>query len=234
MSAPTFTPALSAEYAAKWERMQTLPQYKKNVNAAAFKILGYKARYQEVSKATGVPWWFIGLTHMRESNCNFHGHLHNGDPLNKRTRQVPAGRPEVGNPPFTWEESAMDALGYMGLTKVKEWPFGRLAYELERYNGFGYRNMGVASDYLWAWSDQDAPGKYVADGKYDSNAQSGQPGALPVFAALIALDPSILKAPVPAPTGDPKVDAKRNVLLELFKMLLKWLLELLVGLLKKK
>jgi lysozyme family protein len=41
-----------------------------------------------------------------ESNLKFQTHLHNCDPLTRRTRQVPAGRRAVGEPPFDWDVSA--------------------------------------------------------------------------------------------------------------------------------
>ena len=40
----------------------------------------------------------------------FDQHLHNGDPLSGRTTHVPPGRPRPASPPFTWEQSAHDAI----------------------------------------------------------------------------------------------------------------------------
>ena len=88
------------------------------INGIVNKINSGKARYQSIAQSTGVPWFFIGVVHYMEASSDFTKHLHNGDPLNKRTVQVPANRP-LGIPPFTFEQSAIDALQYQGLTKIK-------------------------------------------------------------------------------------------------------------------
>lgn len=140
-----------------------------------------RARYEAVAKETGFHWCVVAVIHSLESNQNFTTHLHNGDPLTARTVQVPAGRPIKGEPPFTWQESAIDALkGYSapeGLEDTLEF--------LERYNGLGYRyGAGMnttppkTSPYLWSGTDQYIKGKYVADGAFDGNAVSQQIGAV--------------------------------------------------------
>jgi lysozyme family protein len=57
--------------------------------------------------------------------------------------RFPAGNP--AEPPFTWFESTKDALAYDGLDKVKDWSVELLCCELEKYNGFGYREHGDES-----------------------------------------------------------------------------------------
>jgi lysozyme family protein len=73
------------------------------------------------------------------ASLNFNRHLHNGDPLTARTVQVPAGRPKTGEPPFTWEESATDALMLEKLDQWEDWSVPGTLYKLEQYNGWGYR-----------------------------------------------------------------------------------------------
>ena len=51
----------------------------------------------------------------------FDAHFHNGDPLTDRTKRVPAGRPKEGDPPFTWEQSAEDAIRSTKLDSVPVW-----------------------------------------------------------------------------------------------------------------
>jgi lysozyme family protein len=137
-----------------------------------------KARYQSVSGDTGVPWYFIAVCHALESSFNFRAHLHNGDyPLTARTRQVPAGRPSKWLPPSDWESSARDALRLLGFAGQKDWTLERTLYRLEAYNGFGYRHYGVASPYLWSFSNHYERGKYVADRKWSATAKSQQCGA---------------------------------------------------------
>jgi lysozyme family protein len=50
-------------------------------------------------------------------------------------------------------------------------------YRLEAYNGLGYRSYGVASPYLWSFSNHYDRGKFVSDGKWSSTARSQQCGA---------------------------------------------------------
>ncbi len=62
-------------------------------------------QYVAVDKITAVPWFVVAILHFREASANFQGHLHNGDPLIRITRQVPSGRPKklVPWPPRPWE-----------------------------------------------------------------------------------------------------------------------------------
>jgi len=141
-----------------------------------------KDRYADVAAHANVPWFIVGLIHLMESDCNFKTHLHNGDPLTARTRQVPAGRPKAGNPPFEWEFSAIDALNYDGIKNLDT--LEKQLAALERYNGLGYKKKGLNSPYLWSGSNHYIKGRYVADGKYDSESVSQQVGAAVVLKIL--------------------------------------------------
>lgn len=135
-------------------------------------------RYERAGVRTGVPWFFIAVTHALESSFNFRAHLHNGDfPLSARTRQVPAGRPRVWLPPSDWESSAIDALNLLGFSGQSDWSLERTLHRLEAYNGFGYRRVGVPTPYLWSFSQHYDRGKFVADGSFSRNARSQQCGA---------------------------------------------------------
>lgn len=149
------------------------------VNEIVTNIYSNKLRYEDVSAATGVPWSFIAVIHNMESGTNFKKHLHNGDPLTKQTVHVPAGRPKHGVPPFTWEESAIDALSLKRLGAHTDWSLAGTLYQLERYNGWGYRlyHPHVLSPYLWSFSNHYTGGKYVADGRWSDTAVSRQCGA---------------------------------------------------------
>ncbi len=142
-------------------------------------LIANKERYQTVSEIQGVPWSFIAVIHNMEASQNFTKHLHNGDPLSARTVQVPAGRPKKGNPPFTWEESACDALAIKGLSAQNDWSLAGTLYQLERYNGFGYRlyHPHVLTPYLWSYSNLYTSGKYVSDGTWSDTAPSKQCGS---------------------------------------------------------
>lgn len=183
--------SLKKQYGQLWRSIEIKPDWRNRLDTAANKIIVNKSQYQRVERETGVPWYFVGVIHMRESGCNFLTHLHNGDSLKARTWRVPAGRPKTGSPPFDWYFSAADALRMKGLDKLPGWDIETILYQLERYNGFGYRQYHKAtlSPYLWQgtghYGDHDSPaGKYVADGKWSATEQDKQCGAAAVLKVL--------------------------------------------------
>lgn len=192
MSKPiAFTQGLSSEYAELFGSSTVRPEKKTEINNVVSKIVSAWGRYQSVGKAVGCPAHLVALIHTMECGLSFDRHLHNGDPLTSRTTHVPAGRPTKGKPPFSWEESAVDALTEHGIGAWSDWSVPGLCYILERYNGFGYRNNhpDVKSPYLWSYTTAYTSGKYVADGSFDRNAVSKQPGAIAIFKTLIQLKP---------------------------------------------
>jgi lysozyme family protein len=204
-----FTPALGAQYKKLWETLEIDPGQEANVKRVAEAILKNKPRYQAIASQVGsVPWWFIGPIHNLESGRRFDRHLHNGDPLTARTRLVPAGRPASGTPPFSFEESAVDALRLKGLHLIKDWSIERVLYEAERYNGFGYRlyHPSDLSPYLWSKTNHnDGTGKYVADGKWSSTAPSEQQvGFAAALKVMAELDPTIFEDNIPKVEPKPK------------------------------
>src|SRR5215210_8455887 len=106
---------LREEYQRLFDTCIISPSRASIVDKLAAGIEQNRNRYAAVGDPLGIPWYFIGVIHNMESSQNFKRHLHNGDPLTARTVQVPAGRPKTGSPPFTWEESATDALRLEGL-----------------------------------------------------------------------------------------------------------------------
>jgi lysozyme family protein len=145
----------------------------------------YDEKYDTVEDAICIPWYFVGIIHAMEASFNFNAHLHNGDPLDKKTVHVPAGRPPVWLPPSDWPSSAEDALTLEGFANQTDWSLARILYRFEAYNGFGTRRHGVNTPYLWAFSDHYTKGKYVADGKWDPEAVSSQCGAAVMLKALL-------------------------------------------------
>src|SRR6185295_802829 len=86
------------------------------------------------------------------------------------------------------------ALSYEGLDKVARagsWSVEQACFVLERYNGFGYRNRGLRSPYLWGGTNLQQPGKYVADGRFDATVIDRQPGCMPLLCKLWSLDPAL-------------------------------------------
>ena len=168
---------LRDEYAEFFDRCRLRPEFAGNVEFYVSRLVKHKPVYQQLAAGlNNMPWLFIGAVHGMECGFNFGTHLHNGDPLSARTVRVPAGRPQAGQPPFTWAESARDALQLKKLHLVTDWSLPRMLYLLEAYNGFGYRPRGVPSPYLWSFSNLYASGKFVADGVFDPDAVSKQCG----------------------------------------------------------
>jgi len=188
MGAPAFE-AVEEDYLTRWDALIVPDAVKKHADKVALQILFLKRDLVAVQEATNVPWWWIGCVWYRESDLNPNTHLHNGDPLTARTVHVPAGRPRNGEPPFTWSDSAIDALKMRGLEKVDDWTFARACYEWEGYNGWGYRGKGVTSPYLWSQSNQHVKGKYVADHVYSASAIDAQLGTVTILNSLVALSP---------------------------------------------
>lgn len=202
---------LQPEYAAEWLAMTPDAADVAEINAIAQRLNNAMPSYREVAKATGVPPAIIAVIHNRESDQDFKTNLANGDPLTARTTHVPAGRPPLpAVPPFTWVDAAIDALTYEGLDKVTSWTVEQAAFSLETYNGFGYREYhDERSPYLWAATNEQQAGKYVADGQFNRTAMDSQIGCMPVLAALAKIDltlalPMTGAAPAPAPTPTPE------------------------------
>ena len=186
MAKISYSKTIAEEYHKLYRTCEAETTHFKEIDKLVDRILNNRSRYEEVGDSVGVPWYFIAAIHNMESSQNFSKHLHNGDSLNARTKHVPSGRPKKGNPPFTWEESAMDALKLRKLHKVKEWSLPRLLYELEGYNGWGYRlyHSHVLSPYLWSYSNHYKSGKYIADGTWSDTAKSRQCGAIVLIKRL--------------------------------------------------
>lgn len=170
------TQSLKSEYLELWKTCAIRPARAATVDALVDRLVENKRRYTAAGKPHGVPWHVVGVIHLLEASGDFSTHLHNGDPLTARTVHVPAGRPAGGKPPFTWEESAADAVR-MKLRGWTDWSVPATLYLLERYNGFGYRPRGIPTPYLWSFSNHYSKGKYVRDGVYSPTAVSAQCGA---------------------------------------------------------
>jgi lysozyme family protein len=180
---PIAMPPSYKEYDELFLSARIKPERIKQIDALIENILPAKERYEQVSDHVNrnMPWWFVAGIHCMECSLNFHSHLHNGDPLTERTKHVPAGRPLIGNPPFTWEESATDALMLKQFNLEKNWIIANMLYMLERYNGMGYRKHNINTPYLWSFTNNYSAGKFVADGHFDANAVSLQAGAAAII-----------------------------------------------------
>lgn len=208
-----YTPALAAEYRRLFDKVHINPKWAKRMKKAAETIMLGRENYEKVAEHFNAPWPLVGVIHMLEAACNFHSHIHNGDSLAHRTVQEPKGRPAEGNPPFSWYESAIDAFAIKGWEKITKWTLERAMYELERYNGFGYRlyHPDVLTPYLFSGTTLYTKGKYVGDHDYSASAVSDQEGAIGLLLALAELDPELaLDKILPHEEFEPEHDEAEN------------------------
>lgn len=223
---------LRKEYDDLYTSCKVTPARKAEIGRLVERMIGDEAsaRYRAVSEATGVPWFVIAAIHMLESGGSFQRHLHNGDPLSARTVHWPKGRP-LTSPPFTWEQSAADALSLSGLAKWEDWTVSGTLFELEAYNGFGYRlhHPEVKTPYLWSYTNHYTKGKYAADRKFDPGLVSRQPGVVALLRAMEeALDDQLFVTPKPPASTEPprypgrvvkRGEASRSIVLEVQRQL---------------
>lgn len=197
---------IKPEYADLFSHMEIRPEKvgtpgtPGSVKWYAARIAVGKPRYDVITQQTGVPWYVIGVIHGLECSFNFQQHLFNGNSLSDYTQHYPPGYPkDKGAPPFTFEDSAVAALNYDGIAKNKDWSLPAILFQLEIYNGFGYRRrLGMATPYLWAFSTYYVRGKFkevrVSGGGYrsvyDPNLESKQCGAA-VMLKQLSLDGGI-------------------------------------------
>jgi lysozyme family protein len=174
-------------YRKLFESCAVRDDYRSTVNWYLSKILheDHQKSWYEVAKEVCCPWYFVAIIHAMEAAFNFRSHLHNGDPLERRTVQVPRGRPKVWNPPNDWQTSAVDALRFDGFQDLSDWGLERTLYRWEAYNGFRSRRNGINTPYLWSFSNHYAKGKFVADNVWDPSAVSKQCGAAVMLKELV-------------------------------------------------
>lgn len=138
-----------------------------------------RARYEAVSKKTGVPAELIAALHWRESGGNFNTYLHNGQRLGQVTTIVP--RNILFN---DWDSAAVHALTYKNYGKATDGDLNSCLAFAERYNGLGYRKRGVASPYVWSGTTNYSGGKFVRDGVYNPWHRDQQLGVAVMMKAI--------------------------------------------------
>lgn len=165
----------------RWHSCSIVSSQKALMETLAQKVLSFKTQfYDPVEKAIGIPWYVVAALDMREESFAHSGYLGNGDPWNKKSVHVPAGR----GPFSSWYAGAIDALRLEGFDKIAHWDIVTTLIECENYNGVGYKKRGTPSPYVWSKTSVQVPGKYVADGRFDPNALDSQPGCAALFLAL--------------------------------------------------
>ncbi len=155
-----------------------------------------KEKYEEVAEKTGLAPEAIAAIHWRESSGNFNTYLHNGQPLGQVTTIVPKGIYFED-----WTEAAIDAI--KGQNDDAFWMYasdgsntdisstGKLSDILvftERYNGYGMRNKGLPSSYVWSGTTTYQGGRYAGDGDFRANENDDQLGTAIMIKTLLDMN----------------------------------------------
>jgi len=178
--------ALKSDYQTDLANMTLNSPQQAQAQAVAKKLLADKARFMAVQSGCGVPALWLMPTFEREGP-SFSDYFGNGDPLDKVTTDVPKGR----GPFATWEAGCIDALTLDHVTECVAWTWEAALYEWEKWNGFGPREHGRPSGYLWSGTSIYKGGKYVSDGVWSPGTWDQQLGTVIVARAIAALDSEI-------------------------------------------
>ncbi len=194
--------SLRPEYEDQWDRVTRpggLTRVEEANKQAKAIIESYaRSRFQLVQEMTGVPWFVTGIVLTREAGSppNFACWLHNGDPMKdhdghpRQTHNVPAHRPP--NPVCSWEDGCVDAYTLEGVMHKTDWSPAFVAWLLERFNGWGYREYHhIPSPYLWGGTVVQKRGKYTRDRHFDPDVMDEQIGGMALLAALMQMDESV-------------------------------------------
>lgn len=180
---------------ARWKEALVSPKYRMALDVEMALYQRTKPRYEVIQamRPNGVPAPILFCLHYRESDNDFRCSLAQGDSLMHRSRNVPRGRLPDKEPPYTWEQCAIDAVYVVDRLDLKDWShLGTALSAIVSYNGTGYDRRGVPSPYLWAATNQYVSGKFVSDGRYSSTAVDKQLGCA---ALLICMRDRGIKLP---------------------------------------
>ncbi|MEP6840214.1 MAG: peptidoglycan-binding protein [Bradyrhizobium sp.] len=191
--------ALKALNEQRWANAKLTQDRAAEFTAPATKAVNNKARYQAIEAQTGVSWVFIAVSHYRESSQNFTRSLAQGDPWNKVSTHVPAGR----GPFASFEDAAVDALVNCAphAATNTDWSIGGMLTLLERYNGLSYALAKRPSPYIWSGTNQYKIGKVIVDHGPIEEIVDKQLGCAGLIIKMKSLDNSITFASSSA--GDP-------------------------------
>jgi lysozyme family protein len=185
---------LEPHYAAQIAAMAINPNRIRELDEACDTLLEQRAAYQALSNATshGTPVAFLMAIAYREMSGNTHCFLGNGQSLSRRTTIVPKGLgPWLQPYPQNFVAGGLMALHIDGVDAVVMNGLPIAAYESEALNGFGYMNRGLPSPYVFGGTNIQKPGKYVADGEFDSSEMDSQLGTLAIMERLFQRDASL-------------------------------------------
>lgn len=167
----------------------------REVEAVARKLLqpSIMDQHRAVEAETGVPAAFLAVLFEREASSDFRLALGQGDPWNRVSTHVPAGK----GPFRSWRDAAIYYVGYDHLNdNTAPWSMPYCCWKGEAWNGFGPRSRGRPTGYLWSGTSiYDPPkgpgGKYIADGVWSGSTVDRQLGIVLVMLRMIQIDSSL-------------------------------------------
>jgi lysozyme family protein len=193
---PTFE-AMKSNYISLISQATVLPSREAEVAAVAEYLIRDKAIYLMVEQKTHVPAAVLMALAEREMDGNLHCYLGNGQNLKRRTTIVPIGRgPFMETFPNDFIAGCLDSLALDGLDKVWQdnpegWSLDRFAFEMESWNGWGYRARGIPSPYVFGATTVQRPGKFPRDHVFVATEMDPQIGTLAIVEEIVKQDPSL-------------------------------------------
>jgi hypothetical protein len=125
MATVDLTAELRAQYQELFDSCEARPEHAHSAQTLVTRIAANQSRYAAVGTPLAIPWYVIGVIHCMEGSLNFGTYLHNGDPLNARTVQVPAGRPPTVSRPSRGKKARSTR------SSSTIWPIGMTGASLE-------------------------------------------------------------------------------------------------------
>jgi lysozyme family protein len=193
---------LKAGCEVRWAKCQITPKRQVEVSSVAARLVApaAKARYLEIQKASGVPWFVVAVILEREASQNFNCQLGQGDPLNQVSRHIPRGMGPYLNHPGdlplhdAFYRCAIDVLQNSApyAAKWTDWTVGGTLTLWILYNGIGYEAYhNEPSPYDWGATNIEQVGKYSGDGQFSPNMWDTQVGCAAMLKEMMALDATI-------------------------------------------
>jgi len=146
-----------------------------------------------VQKQLGIPVVWMVCSFERESGSDFTRSPSQGDRWDRVSVHVPRG---IG--PFkSFTDAALWAYIHDGLNRNSSpWDMAYACYKWEVFNGFGPRNHGRVSGYVYSGTNQYDPptgkgGKYIRDGLWSAITVDQQLGCLALALEMIRLRPDL-------------------------------------------
>lgn len=198
---------LAPEYTSLLAAMKINTSRASQLSSRADAILGLASHHAdewaEVFATTAVPKLWGLASFERESGSDYACSPAQGDRWDRRSIHVPSGLGPYPN----WGASCVAAyrIDHLDLIGEKGWTWDRACYDGELFNGFGPRNHGRHTGYLWAWSNIYTGGKYVSDGVWSPTTFDQQCGMAPLMMEMLRLDPSLALADGWPDAADPAI-----------------------------